>query len=521
PPPADYMGEAVVAANTRVFAERGVGPWAMLTTEQRLNVRYVAGEEWVALSTLPGVSGKQIGCYREAIGQEKRDPLEHAWVPLAAVQIPGLAELQANARKTALQAPTSAKLAQAREAAGISGLGTVSVGDDFACAIGTGGSVYCWGNNVLGQLGDGTFESRNTPAPVVGLTDVTQLSSGLEYTCALRRTGHVACWGHNIPWSKGPSSGQSSPTLIDGLTEVVSIAAGASFTCALGQSGKVQCWGNNDQGQLGDGSNKNRASVGDFLDISSAIHVTAGMQHACALLHDGTIKCWGDNRDCQLGMKHSPQWPVAIPGLSNIRYVEAGSKTCAIQDDGQMFCWGGRRDCEPDLVEGLNDAIHVAIGRSMMCHTGATGQTKCRGWYGRRSLLATTGLVDPVDVDVGDGMACARQQDGAVQCWGEFTQYDAHLVNGIDSATDVTIGKGQACAVLRDGGLFCWGDRPLSSTGSRMRLADDESVQQADTEGIDTCYVDSNSTLHCRGGPGLKWGSKGGSRGKLCWMRPL
>ncbi|MBO6935304.1 MAG: hypothetical protein JJ863_10015 [Deltaproteobacteria bacterium] len=118
-------------------------------------------------------------------------------------------------------------------------------GDDFECGLDSAGTVRCWGDNNVSQLGLGDTADRANPTVVSGLTGITQVDAGGEGACALRDDGRVLCWGRQ------PGIIRSSPTLIDGVTDVVDVSVGADHTCAVTAMGEVYCWGSQRDGQTG------------------------------------------------------------------------------------------------------------------------------------------------------------------------------------------------------------------------------------------------------------------------------
>ena len=193
----------------------------------------------------------------------------------------------------------------------VSGLGTgvvaLSSGSFFSCVALSGGAAKCWGDNTSYRLGNGSMSAGvfSTPQSVVGLTGVTSVAAGEEYACALLSGGTVYCWGNNTYGQLGNTSialGTPNAVQVNGVTTATAITAGENFACALLSGGIVQCWGDNGAGQLGNGGAANMGiQFPSVTGITNAIAVAAGSVHACALLADHTVRCWGDNAQGQLG----------------------------------------------------------------------------------------------------------------------------------------------------------------------------------------------------------------------------
>ncbi|HEY7071313.1 MAG TPA: neocarzinostatin apoprotein domain-containing protein [Acidimicrobiales bacterium] len=139
------------------------------------------------------------------------------------------------------------------------GMGSSSFAGDTAphtCAVSLAGTVTCWGNNSSGQLGDGTAVSRPVPTAVTGLpARVLTVAAGARHTCALTSSGEVWCWGDGLLAQTGDGSLTSHfhPTRVPGLDPQAELAAGAFHTCVLDRRGALMCWGTNVFGQVGDG----------------------------------------------------------------------------------------------------------------------------------------------------------------------------------------------------------------------------------------------------------------------------
>ncbi len=138
----------------------------------------------------------------------------------------------------------------------------LAAGANHTCGI-RGDDVFCWGDNSFGQLGDGTTDSRLSPVRVTDLpSPPLVLATGAVHTCALLRDRSAFCWGQNLhgQLGNGTTENQSTPVRVSGDLEFITIFAGGGVTCGFAQDGSEYCWGFNQSGQLGDGSRTNRSS---------------------------------------------------------------------------------------------------------------------------------------------------------------------------------------------------------------------------------------------------------------------
>ncbi len=145
----------------------------------------------------------------------------------------------------------------------------VASGGGQTCALLSNGGVDCWGYNGGGQLGNGTSSGPETctshqtcstkPVQVIGIDDATAISAGGGFTCALRSGGAVDCWGNNVAGQlgDGTTSSRSTPAQVPGVMGATAIAAGDTSVCARLSNGGVDCWGDNSAGELGDGMTTN------------------------------------------------------------------------------------------------------------------------------------------------------------------------------------------------------------------------------------------------------------------------
>jgi hypothetical protein len=204
---------------------------------------------------------------------------------------------------TVATAPTPISLSSATQ---------VEVGTSNVCALLADTTVRCWGDNSSGQIGDGTYADSmhpvTTPTEVKGLGQVVALSAGYSFVCAVLADRTAVCWGQNLHGqlgngtvTVGPPNGSATPVLVSGLTNVSAIAASSGYACALLADGTVRCWGDNENGTLGNGTTTDSATPVAVPGLTNIVAISTGTEHACALAADGTIWCWGLNGKGELG----------------------------------------------------------------------------------------------------------------------------------------------------------------------------------------------------------------------------
>lgn len=208
-------------------------------------------------------------------------------------------------------------------------------GARHACAVRDNGIVECWGENVYGQLGDGSRTSRASPVRVNLPKEALEVAAGNDDTCALQIDGVAVCWGRIFG---------ARPTLIRAGAHFRSITVGGQHMCALTGMGEAYCWGRNEFGQLGTGTLENSdapVAVQTSLRFSA---ISSGTLHTCGLTTDQRIYCWGNNWSGRLGTGNfaSSAVPVPVIGVDRWAHVSAGrEQTCAVATTGLAWCWGG------------------------------------------------------------------------------------------------------------------------------------------------------------------------------------
>ena len=183
--------------------------------------------------------------------------------------------------------------------AGLTGVKAVATGVFHNVALRTDGTVWTWGWNGTGQLGDGTAIDRHRPIRVASLAGMTSVSAGAYHTVATRGSdGTVWAWGWNGygQLGEGTTVDHATPTIVAGLTGVVSVSAGYLHNVALTGDGRAFAWGWNGTGQLGDGTTVDRHAAVVVRGLSGrTTAVSAGPYHSLAIAASGRVAGWGFN----------------------------------------------------------------------------------------------------------------------------------------------------------------------------------------------------------------------------------
>jgi alpha-tubulin suppressor-like RCC1 family protein len=436
----------------------------------------------------------------------------------------------------------------------------VATGARHTCATDDQSQLWCWGAGSSGQIGAGTA-AHFLPTQLPGTW--SSITAGASHTCGIRsdgiNAGSLWCWGDNLYGQLGSSSALaplSKPTQVGTGTNWVSVSAGGSHTCGLKSDQSLWCWGDGSSGQLGDPGNSTASTTPLQVTGTGWSQVSAGDSHTCGVLLDGTIQCWGSNDVGQLGVllpqgatQTNTPTTVSRPttGATYVSVSAGLGHTCAIDSKQGLSCWGDNSQGElgdgtqaPALApRSIGAALwsSVSAGAQHTCGVDAlTGMPSCwgantaglngNGYGGSLSAYpapVVSATASWAQLATGADHTCAIKSDGSLWCWGlnvhgELglgTIASADLPARVGLQTDwlsISLGSNTTCGLRGTSGgpttLWCWGDntnRQVAASGSISILAPMQLGTDTDFASVAvgfanvTCATTKRGTARCWG----------------------
>lgn len=222
---------------------------------------------------------------------------------------------------------------------------TVSAGSNHSLGIKADGTLWAWGDNDYGQLGNGTNTATNVPTQIGTSTNWQKIAAGLEYSLAIKTDGTLWAWGFN--WTgqlgDGTTTNKNIPTQIGSETNWVSVAAGENHAIAVKANGTLWTWGNNSDSQLGDGTITTKIVPTQIGTATNWQSVAAGTRFSLAIKTNGTLWAWGDNASGQLGngTNNDSTIPIQIGVENDWANIATGvSHSVGRKANGILYTWG-------------------------------------------------------------------------------------------------------------------------------------------------------------------------------------
>ena len=352
----------------------------------------------------------------------------------------------------------------------LSGITMVAAGGVHSVALKSDGTLWTWGYNGAGELGNGTTTNSSTPVQV--LTGVKVIAAGFFHTAAVKNDGSVWTWGNNSSGQLGVGSYTNStrPVKVSSLTGATALAAGLFHTAAVTSGGIVWCWGSNNFGQLGDGTITDSTIPVKVNELEGATAVAMGYYHTVAVKSDGTMWGWGYNGYGQLGVGTwtNSSVPIQLNGLTTVTAIAAGIyHTVALLNDGTAQSWGA------------NESGQLGNGFRVASNTPVTASN----------------LEMLTKIAAGSNHTVVLKSDGTIWVWGDngngqfgngTTSHSSVplLVNGLDAVAAVAGGGYHSVTVENNGTVKDWGADSSGQLGTGARTDSSPPVQANYIHGV-------------------------------------
>ena len=382
-------------------------------------------------------------------------------------------------------------------------------------AVKTNGTLWAWGNNGYGVLGD-ALPSRSSPTQIGALTNWSKVSTASSYygsngyTAAIKTDGTLWTWGLGGPLlGRGAAVSASSPVQVGALTNWSTISCARMFAASIKTNGTLWTWGYNYDGELGDGTVVSKSSPVQVGAATNWAKVSTSDNFAVALKTDGTIWAWGYNYYGQLGLGHttSQSTPAQIGNLTTWTDIEAlQGLVIAKKSDGTLWQWG----TSPYFGWGRNGTsspVQVGAGTTWsklaQGFTGAlTNDNKAWMWNITQTKLGAFACnwpeLSPVQVGATNEWSDLRaagsfglgiKTNGTLWIWGSNTAGQLGTGDITLRYSPVQVGsatnwlKAADCygstsgAIKSDGTLWMWGYNAAGAVGDGTNLSRSSPVQ--------------------------------------------
>ena len=446
------------------------------------------------------------------------------------------------------------------QAVGLTNIIQIAAGDAFSVALKADGMVYTWGLNTKMQLGaDSTVYSRLIPIQVGAISQVEEIASGSEHVLVRKTNGTVWGWGANGSGQLGNNSQVNSelPVQSQGLANVQKLAAGYRESAAIVSGGKLYTWGENLYGQLGDGSNVTKLIPNQITALTNVEEAAINI-HTMARTSDGKVYGWGQNKNGQIGdnSTNSSWVPVLVPDAQNFKSLAVSENVSAGIGSDKVYTWGSNRYDQvwngypiagspeftwkryvlPKRIEF--PSISVADMSHNFFHTMCVDTTgnlwtwggNDFGQLGQGNKLANsyptkvTSLSGVSGVAAGLYHSAAVKTDGTVWTFGLGQQsqlgYSSpastqpQQIAGLTNVVAVAAGDYHTVALKTDGTVWAWGANDKGQLGNGNTITQVAPIQVAGLSGVKAIRACGANTIALKT-DGTVWGWGNNTYGQL------
>lgn len=346
-----------------------------------------------------------------------------------------------------------------KQVAGLENIIYINAGAASAFAVNRNGELYAWGDNRLGQLGDGTYVQKTKPVRISALEDVKEVSAGYYHTAALKTDGTVYFWGN----PKLSASSRKDELVLDpiqiNISEIIGISSGKSHIAALSQNGEVYTWGKNNYGQLGNGSSTDIEMTPQRVELYANItKIESGINHIIALDNSGNAYAWGDNSYGQFGNgnNNGSNVPILLNTITDIKDIATGyNHTVLVKNNDGIYTCGSNEYGQLGDGTRNNANLPVRISSSYM----------------------------PVSISGGLNHTLEINSQGEIYVWGSNINKQLGIENtnaaspatvcGLDNVQAIAGGMYHNLALKGDGSVWAWGYNSHNQLGDGSLLNND------------------------------------------------
>ncbi len=349
---------------------------------------------------------------------------------------------------------------------------SVAAGNAHTILLKSDGTVWTWGKNDFGQLGNGANSNSPIPVNVSNLVNISSVDGGESHTIALKSDKTVWCWGKNGSGQLGNGIDKKNsfvPTEVLKFRQensaIIAVAAGQYHSAVLQDNGTVWTWGYNYFSQLGYGGTTDSISPWPASNVSNVIAIASGNNHLLALNNDGTVRAWGYNLNGQIGDGTTTTQPNPAnvradvnSDFGNIKSIAAGyNHSFAVKNDATAMLWAWGKNSNGQLGNGTT--------------TNSLYPAKVK-------LSDNSDFSDIKSIAGGENHSLALKNDGTVWAWGDNSKgqlgdgsktqrINPVQVQNLDHVIFIAAGANHSLAIRNDGSLWAWGDNASGQLGDK------------------------------------------------------